>query len=39
MADVREDLTDDGRIGFQVHPGDQFGDMKIIVRKMKLKRI
>jgi type 1 glutamine amidotransferase len=38
-ADVREDLTDHGRIGFQVHPGDQFGTMKIIVREMNLRGI
>jgi uncharacterized protein len=39
VADVRDDLTDHGRIGFQVHPGDQFGKMKIIVREMSLRRI
>jgi hypothetical protein len=37
VADVHDDLTDSGKIGFQVHPGEQFGPMKIIVREMLLK--
>ena len=37
VADVHDDTTDSGKIGFQVHPGDQFGPMKIIVREMLLK--
>jgi len=37
VADVQDDTTDSGRIGFQVHPGEEFGPMKIIVREMLLK--
>jgi hypothetical protein len=37
VADVQDDATDSGKIGFQVHPGEEFGPMKIIVREMLLK--
>jgi len=37
VADVHDDTTDSGRIGFQVHPGEQFGPMKIVVRELLLK--
>jgi hypothetical protein len=37
VADVQDDTTDSGKIGFQVHPGSEFGPMKIIVREMLLK--
>jgi hypothetical protein len=37
VADVHDDLTDSGKIGFQVHAGKQFGPMKIVVREMLLK--
>ena len=37
VADVHDDTTDSGRIGFQVHPGEEFGPMKIVVREMLLK--
>ncbi|MFW6169856.1 MAG: ThuA domain-containing protein [Planctomycetota bacterium] len=33
-ADVRDDLSSSGKIGFQVHAGDQFGEMRIIVREV-----
>jgi len=39
VADVHDDTTDSGKIGFQVHPGEQFGPMKIIVREMLLKEL
>jgi hypothetical protein len=39
VADVHDDTTDSGKIGFQVHPGEQFGPMKIIVREMLLKQL
>jgi len=39
VADVHDDTTDSGKIGFQVHPGDQFGPMKIVVRELLLKAI
>jgi len=37
VADVHDDTSDSGRIGFQVHPGAEFGQMKIIIREMMLK--
>lgn len=37
VADVHDDTTDSGKIGFQVHPGAQFGPMKIVVRELLLK--
>lgn len=37
VADVQDDTTDSGKFGFQVHPGKQFGPMKIVVRELLLK--
>jgi len=37
VADIHDDTTDSGKIGFQVHQGEQFGPMKIIVRELLLK--
>ena len=37
VADVHDKTTDSGRIGFQVHPGAEFGPMKIVVREVLLK--
>jgi len=37
VADVRDDTSDSGRIGFQIHAGDAFGPMKVIVRDVLLK--
>ena len=39
IADVHDGTTDSGRIGFQVHPGAQFGPMKIAVREIVLKAL
>ena len=39
VVDVRADVSDHGRIGFQVHPGDEFGTMQIIVRDMVIRPI
>jgi hypothetical protein len=39
VADVHDDTSDSGRIGFQVHQGDQFGRMKIIVSEILLKAL
>ena len=39
VVDVRADVSDRGRIGFQVHPGDEFGTMQIIVRDMSVRPI
>ena len=36
-ADVRDDTSDSGKLGFQVHPGAQFGPMKIVVRELTLR--
>lgn len=37
VADVEDDLSRIGKIGFQIHEGDQFSRMKIVVRKARLK--
>jgi hypothetical protein len=34
---VHDDNTGSGKIGFQVHPGEEFGPMKIVVRELLLK--
>ncbi|MHB0958998.1 MAG: ThuA domain-containing protein [Pirellulaceae bacterium] len=39
VVDVRADVSDQGRIGFQVHPGDEFGPMQIIVRDVVIRPI
>lgn len=38
-ADVRDDSTDSGKIGIQVHPGEQFGPMKVMIKEMLLRPI
>jgi len=38
-ADVQDDTTDSGKIGFQVHPGAEFGPMKIVVKEMTIKAL
>jgi len=39
VADVRDNTTDSGKIGFQVHPGAEFGPMKIIVKEILIKQL
>jgi len=39
VADVRDRTSASGRIGFQVHEGEQFGRMKIIVREVLLRQL
>jgi len=39
VADVHDSTTDSGKIGFQVHPGAQFGVMKIIVKELLLREL
>jgi hypothetical protein len=39
VGDVQDDTTDSGKIGFQVHPGDEFGPMKIAVKEILLKEL
>ena len=37
VADVHDGTTDSGKLGFQIHPGAQFGPMKIVVKELVLK--
>ena len=39
IADVHDGATDTGKIGFQIHPGDQFGKMKVVVREILIKEL
>lgn len=39
VADLHDDASDSGKIGFEVHPGEQFGAMKIVVRELWLKTL
>ncbi|HJN07286.1 MAG TPA: ThuA domain-containing protein [Pirellulaceae bacterium] len=39
VADVRDDTSDHGRIGFQVHAGAQFEPMRVLVKEVVLRRI
>ena len=39
VGDVQDDTTDTGKIGFQIHAGDQFGPMKIVVKEIMLKEL
>ncbi|MBN1844454.1 MAG: DUF1080 domain-containing protein [Sedimentisphaerales bacterium] len=39
VADVHDQSTASGRIGFQVHPGAEFGPMKIVVKEILLKTL
>jgi len=38
-ADVHDTTSDSGKIGFQVHPGADFGPMKIVVREALIKEL
>jgi len=38
-ADVHDATWQRGSIGFQVHPGDQFKDMKIIVKDIRIREL
>lgn len=39
VADVRDDTSDRGRIGFQVHAGAQFGTMRVLVKQVAVRQI
>jgi hypothetical protein len=39
VADVRDDTSRQGKIGFQIHAGDQFGKMQIHVRDVSIRKI
>jgi hypothetical protein len=36
-ADVHDSTYQRGKIGFQIHPGDQFKDMKILIRDVRIR--
>jgi len=38
-ADVRDDSSAAGKIGFQVHPGAEFGPMKVIIKDIRIKTL
>ncbi|MDP7017627.1 MAG: ThuA domain-containing protein [Pirellulaceae bacterium] len=37
LVDVRDDTSRHGRIGFQVHAGDQFAKMRVLVKEVTLR--
>jgi len=39
VADVHDKTSDSGSIGIQVHPGAQFGPMKIVFKEMLIKQL
>jgi hypothetical protein len=39
VADVKDDTSDRGRIGFQIHAGDEFEKMKLYVKEVTLRPI
>ena len=39
VADVNDSTTDSGKIGFQVHPGAEFGPMKIVIKELLIKQL
>lgn len=38
-ADVHDAALDKGRIGFQIHPGDEFKTMKLMVREVSIREL
>ena len=39
VADVRDDTSDRGRIGFQIHAGDQFEEMRVIIKQVDIREL
>ncbi|RIK81623.1 MAG: hypothetical protein DCC68_08175 [Planctomycetota bacterium] len=39
VAEVRDDTSGKGRIGFQVHAGDEFAKMKVSIKQVELRRL
>lgn len=39
VVDVRDDTSDHGRIGFQVHAGDQFGNMQVSIKQIGIREL
>ena len=39
VADVRDETSRTGRIGFQVHAGDQFANMRLFVKSASVRRL
>ena len=37
VVDVQADVSDQGRIGFQIHPGDEFAPMQMVVRAVTIR--
>lgn len=38
-ADLHDDTCDEGRIGFQIHPGEQFNPMEITIKEIKVRTL
>jgi len=39
VADVRDDTSDHGRVGFQVHAGDQFEKMRVLIQQVGIREL
>ncbi len=39
VADVRDDTSDHGQIGFQVHAGAQFEKMRVLIKEVSIRRL
>ncbi len=39
VADVRDDTSDHGRIGFQVHAGAQFAKMRVLIKAVSIRQL
>ena len=39
VVDVRDDTSDHGRIGFQIHAGDQFEKMRVFVKQVGIREL
>ncbi|MGI9427637.1 MAG: 3-keto-disaccharide hydrolase [Bythopirellula sp.] len=39
VADIRDGVTKSGRIGFQIHAGSQFADMRIVVKEVRIRKL
>lgn len=39
VVDVRDDTSDHGRIGFQIHAGDQFEKMRVMIKQIGIREL
>ncbi len=39
VADLKDSKSSSGRIGFQVHAGEQYANMRIMIREVKVRRL